>query len=169
MHLRDATLDDADSIAAVHAASWRSFYRGSLPDRYLDGDVVSDRQQVWRSRLGAPHDDQKVVVALIDDELCGFVCALRNHDASWGTLVDNLHVIAHRQRSGLGSRLLSAVREWAVQRHSLAGMYLWVIQSNQQALSFYEARGGRIVGEDLWAPPGEGSLVPRYRVAWDST
>jgi ribosomal protein S18 acetylase RimI-like enzyme len=167
MHVRDATLDDASAIAAIHAASWRAFYRGSLPDRYLDGDVLTDRQQVWVSRLSVPHGDQKVVVALIDSQPCGFVCAYRSHDARWGTLVDNLHVAAHWHRRGFGARLLSAVREWVTHDGAFAGMYLWVLQNNQRALSFYEAQGGRVVGDDLWIPPGDADIqVPRYRVAW---
>ena len=166
MHVRDATLDDAGAIAAMHAASWRAFYRGSLSDSYLDGDIHSERQHVWRSRLSAPHEKQKVLIALIDNEPCGFICAFGSHDLTWGTLVDNLHVAASRHGSGLGTRLLLGVRKWAEHQGTLAGMYLWVIQSNQRALSFYKARGGRVVGEDLWIPPGEGSLVPRYRIAW---
>jgi hypothetical protein len=37
LHVRVARPEDADAIAAIHAASWRSFYRGSLSDRLLDG------------------------------------------------------------------------------------------------------------------------------------
>jgi GNAT superfamily N-acetyltransferase len=143
------------------------FYRGSLPDDYLDGDILADRQQVWASRLGAPHGDQKVLMVLIDSQPCGFVCAYRNHDAGWGTLVDNLHVTADRHRSGLGTRLLAEVREWVTHDGTFAGMYLWVLQNNRRALSFYEAQGGRVAGEDLWAPPGDSAIhIPRYRVAW---
>jgi GNAT superfamily N-acetyltransferase len=166
MLLRDATLDDACSIAAIHAASWRAFYRGALSDSYLDSDILPDRQQVWHSRLSVPHEDQKVVIALFDNEPRGFVCAFRDHDASWGTLVDNLHVAAAWHRNGLGTRLLSEVRGWAERRGSIAGIYLWVIQSNQRALAFYQAQGGRIAGEDSWSPPGGGSPVPRFRVTW---
>jgi hypothetical protein len=50
----DATHRDADSIAALHADSWRRHHRGAYLDSYLDGDVVVDRQAVWRSRLTQP-------------------------------------------------------------------------------------------------------------------
>jgi hypothetical protein len=40
----DANSCDADSIAALHADSWRRHYRGAYLDSYLDGDAVSERQ-----------------------------------------------------------------------------------------------------------------------------
>ena len=57
----DGSDRDADSIAALHADSWRRHYRGAYLDTYLDGDVVADRREVWRSRLTQPRESQLTV------------------------------------------------------------------------------------------------------------
>jgi GNAT superfamily N-acetyltransferase len=89
---------------------------------------------------------KKVLIALQGEGLLGFACAFGNYDAVWGTLLDNLHVAAAHQRTGVGMKLLQARLQWSAEAHA--------------------ARGGQIVGEDLWDPPGGGKLVPRFRVAW---
>ena len=39
-----ATSADAQAIAALHVMSWRSAYRGILPEDYLGGDVEPERR-----------------------------------------------------------------------------------------------------------------------------
>ena len=41
---------DANAIAAVHAESWRTAYRGILSDAYLDGPIDAERRRLWRAR-----------------------------------------------------------------------------------------------------------------------
>jgi GNAT superfamily N-acetyltransferase len=45
--------DDAETVAMLHADSWRRFYRGAYADSFLDGDLVADRRAVWSARLAA--------------------------------------------------------------------------------------------------------------------
>lgn len=47
LRLRLANPSDAETIAALHADSWRRHYRGAYSDAFLDGDVISDRLAVW--------------------------------------------------------------------------------------------------------------------------
>jgi hypothetical protein len=83
----DATDRDADSIATLHAESWRRHYRGAYLDTYLDGDVVADRQLVWRSRLVQPRGTQFTVIARHDDEIAGFAHTILDEDERWGSLL----------------------------------------------------------------------------------
>ena len=41
-----ANMEDAPAIAALHSESWRSAYRGLVPDAFLDGPVIDERLQV---------------------------------------------------------------------------------------------------------------------------
>jgi hypothetical protein len=96
--LRALAPDDAPAVAALHATSWRSAYRGIVPDAFLDHDVVADRQAVWAARLQTDPSPQALGHVIEDadtGELIGFAYALRGHDPVWGTLVDNLHVHHH--------------------------------------------------------------------------
>jgi len=55
---------DATTIAYLHATSWRSAYRGILPDEYLEDDIEADRLTHWRCRLSAPTERDVGVLAL---------------------------------------------------------------------------------------------------------
>src|SRR5436309_2575695 len=90
---RQATPDDIESVALLHAESWRASYRGMLEDTYLDGPVFDDRRAVWKDRLSSPRFAQLVVVAERDAEMVGFVCALAREDPVWGNFLDNIHVL----------------------------------------------------------------------------
>ncbi|MBI5268002.1 MAG: GNAT family N-acetyltransferase, partial [candidate division Zixibacteria bacterium] len=59
MRFRIATPADAPAIAELHAASWRTAYRGVLSDTYLDGNIIDERTAVWHSRLTSPEPHQR--------------------------------------------------------------------------------------------------------------
>ena len=72
VHYRAAMRADAERIALLHADSWRRTYRGSYRDTFLDGDVVTNRLEVWGSRLADEREDQFVYVAETGSRLLGF-------------------------------------------------------------------------------------------------
>ena len=159
----DATEQHADSIAALHAESWRRHYRGAYLDTYLDGDIITERQEVWRGRLGEPRKGQLTVVAHRGDELVGFAHTIVD-DRQWGSLLENLHVTSGLKRGGIGSRLLSETAQRLLRLQSSGSLHLWVLDQNTAAQAFYEARGGSRVETQLRGPfPGGGrSLGHRY-------
>lgn len=144
---RAAGPDDADAVARLHADSWRRFYRGAFADHFLDGDVVEDRIAVWTSRLATP-DGTATVLAEDADGLAGFVHILMDHDATWGSLLDNLHVSQTRQRSGIGSALITRGAAAVVDHATTPAMYLWVLEQNTKAQAFYRSHGGELVGRE---------------------
>ena len=99
--IRAATIADADAIAALHAASWRSAYRGILSDSTLGPALDDERRSHWRGELAAMAPADTVLIA---DGL-GFVAAWAEGDRGFGAYIDNLHVHPER-RSG-------AVPDWA--------------------------------------------------------
>jgi GNAT superfamily N-acetyltransferase len=162
---RPATPADAESIADLHALSWRQSYRGILSDAYLDGDVERDRREVWLSRLAYPAPNQYLLVAEAEGQLRGFVCAFGDDNPRWGTLVDNLHVRQDLKGQGVGTALLERVGEWVKAGRQHAGFYLWVFEENHAARRFYENRGGETVERAVKDNPGGGRAVS-LRVAW---
>lgn len=143
---------DAGAIAGLHADSWRRHYRGAYADAYLDGDIEVERLGVWTQRLASQDGATRTLLAESDGALVGFVHVVFDEDPQWGSLVDNLHVVWTRKRGGVGSRLLAAAAD-AVLEHA-GGLYLWVLEQNTDAQSFYGARGGRCVERRLVPPPG---------------
>src|SRR4051812_14438116 len=168
---RDATQDDAASVAALHAESWRKHYRGAYADAFLDGDVLADRVAHWTQQLrGNP--SQRTILA-IDEAggLVGFSHMVFGADPHWGTLLDNLHVTPTRKNGGVGSRLIGLTAEAVVGRAPTQHLFLWVLKQNLAAQGFYKARGGEFAELKPVPPPGGNSArllgAPQaIRVVW---
>ena len=150
--VRRGRLTDAEAIAGLHAESWRRHYRGAYADEYLDGDIGAERLGVWRQRLSAQDEATRTMLAEADGAFVGFVHVVFDEDPQWGSLVDNLHVVWARKRSGIGSQLMSSAAA-AVLEHG-GSLYLWVLEQNTEAQAFYSARGGRCVESRPVPPPG---------------
>jgi GNAT superfamily N-acetyltransferase len=164
---RDACERDAGGIAALHADSWRRHYRGAYLDSYLDGDVLPERLQVWASRLaGSPVGVQYTVVAEGEGAIAGFAHVVFDHDSTWGALLDNLHVRSDVKRCGVGTNLMSRTALGLLRHRPSGSMHLWVLDQNQAAQSFYDARGGVRVESQLRGPfPGGGNALG-HRYFW---
>ena len=152
LQFRRADRGDADAIAALHADSWRRHYRGAYSDAFLDGDVLTERLAVWTDRLQARDQQRYTVLATNDGGLAGFANTEFDDDPTWGALLDNLHVAQGFKRRGLGSQLLALTARAVVDRGT--PLYLWVLEQNTDAQSFYEAHGARRVERAPTSPPG---------------
>lgn len=164
--LRPATASDASAIAALHTASWRDAYADILDPDFLAGPIEADRLALWGGRLAEADDDLIVHVAEAEDrEIVGFICAFRNADPEWGSLIDNLHVSPRMRGNGLGETLLRSTASLLASRGARGGLHLWVFEANTAGLRFYERLGGKVVGKTvdrMAAARGKTSL----RVHW---
>ena len=166
MQYRGATHADAEGIARLHADSWRRTYRGDFLDEFLDGDLVSERREVWRERLDRPSDNQFVLLAMDENEIAGFVCAYGDEDAEWGSLLDNLHVSHAHRRKGIGSVLTERAGSWLASAYPDCGVYLWVLESNEGACRFYERLGATNAGAVEMENAGGGTALS-CRYVWE--
>jgi ribosomal protein S18 acetylase RimI-like enzyme len=167
MKLRCATLKDLDSIASLHAESWRVAYGAVLSAQYLDEEALAERQLVWRDRLSMPRPNQTVVVAELGGHIVGFACAFADHDSGWGSYLDNLHVRQQHQGNGIGRALIQDVAHYCKAKCAEGGLYLSVNQNNVRAQRFYLALGARNATHGVWNAP-DGSVVSTFRFAWDT-
>jgi ribosomal protein S18 acetylase RimI-like enzyme len=170
VRIRPAQAPDADSVARLHADSWRRHYRGAFADSYLDGDLDSDRRAAWSGRL-ARNEGAATVLAELDGRLLGFVHVVFDDDPTWGSLVDNLHVVHDQHRGGIGRRLMAHAAKAVVDGAANPTMHLFVLEQNVAAQQFYQAIGGVCVERRPTAPPqgvpGNLSGTPSsLRMAW---
>jgi len=86
-------------------------------------------------------------------------------DPRWGALVDNLHVTFDHKRGGLGRQLMVASARAVLDRPQPTGMYLWTLEANGAARTFYRAIGGEEAGEHVSALEGGGTAVA-VRYSW---
>jgi GNAT superfamily N-acetyltransferase len=164
----EAAASDAAAIAALHAESWRSAYRGLYPDDVLDGPLLEERRRFWEARMNAPDADRRYVIgAVADGELVGFACTLLDADPAWSPLLDNLHVKPDCKGRGIGARLLAASREWTARAAPGQPLHLWVMAGNVSARRFYDRQGGT-VAERSTVDEGPGTGQPVLRYVWAS-
>jgi ribosomal protein S18 acetylase RimI-like enzyme len=157
--IRPATIADADTIAALHVASWRSAYRGILSERTLGPALDGERQRHWRGKLATMTPRDTVLIA--GD--VGFIAVWGKGDPGFGAYIDNLHIHPERRSGGLGRRLLGeAMRRVAGSGET--GAYLWVFDGNTRAIDFYRRLGGEIVEGGF--DEIDGVPVAHSRIAW---
>lgn len=162
--IRPATADDAAAIAHVHVESWRSTYRGLMPDAVLDGLSVERRTAFWRSVMERAKN-QFVFVTEDEGRIVGFVNGGLEQEADphyTGELYA-LYLLKDYQGYGYGKALFEeTVRTFLERGHT--AMLLWVLSTNPSR-GFYGAMGGRY----LKIKPIEigGATLEEVAYAWD--
>jgi ribosomal protein S18 acetylase RimI-like enzyme len=160
--IRPATIADADDIAALHAASWRSAYRGILKDSTLGPTLDGERRTHWRGELAAMAPTDTVLIA----DGRGFIAVWAEGDPGFGAYIDNLHVHPERRSAGLGRHLLGAAMRQVAGRGEVRA-YLWVFDGNTRAIEFYRWLGGEIVERGF--EEIDGLTIPQSRIVWRNT
>lgn len=149
--IRDATPADARAIAEVHVRSWQAAYRGELPDDYLDGLSVDERETQWTGWLAEPEELAGVLVA--EDEggrVIGFASVGPSRDEDAGPQTGEVRTIYLRPEwfgRGVGRELFSRanarLRELGYVRATL-----WVLATNERSRHFYEKAGWAFDGTE---------------------
>ena len=159
IRIREATEADAPAIARVHVDSWRTTYKGIVPDDYLAALSYEQRERVWQGNLSAGRAVEFVYVAEDDGgQVVGFASGGRQNsgDAEYAGELYAIYLLASHQGRGIGRQLVMAVTRRLLQA-DLPSMLVWVLAANP-ARAFYEALGGK----ELYEKPiniGGASLV----------
>jgi ribosomal protein S18 acetylase RimI-like enzyme len=139
--VRPAEIDDAAAIANVHVATWRTAYRGLLPDDFLASLSGAGYEERWRRTLG--ESPNHVYVAENAHGVIGFASGGRERageDGYSGELYA-IYVVREAQHQGHGRRLVQAV-VGSLREMGLKDMIVWVLRDNASARKFYERLGG---------------------------
>jgi GNAT superfamily N-acetyltransferase len=161
-----ASQQDLEPIALLHAQSWRSTYRGIVPDEFLDQRADFDRREFWAARFASAAADRWLLLqALGAGSLLGFVSVILDAEPKWGARLDSLHVSKDAHGTGVGRTLFQAAREWIARVSPGTSMHLWCVERNHVARRFYERQGGAIV-EAANRPFAGQASVPELRYCW---
>ncbi len=156
----------AHLIAPLHAASWKSTYRGIFPDDFLDHLVDENRLSHWRKHAQELQEgDGEIFLATLQDEAVGFLCIERPNPLNTrmqGAFVNNLHVLPHIKGQGVGTALIERGAAWA-KAHGFEEMMLFVYEDNTAARKFYQSNGWHVVERLMAEVPG-GALAAELRL-----
>ena len=146
--VRRAAAGDAPAIARVRVESWRTTYRGMIPDAYLDSMQVDASTAIWDRVLTAGANTTSVFVAEHADEIVGFASGAMLKEQKYGIDAELVAIYLRRefQHVGLGRRLVGSVAD-AQSAFGATGLLTWVIAGNKLARTFYERLGGELLVE----------------------
>jgi GNAT superfamily N-acetyltransferase len=127
-------------MARVHVESWRSTYRGLMPDAMLDDPgFVARRERFWTTALTDERfaaNRAVVAVADHDDAVVGIAMSGPATDDDPGTAhLYILYLLDAHHGTGAGSALLESVLDPG------DDSVLWVADPNPRAQAFYRKRG----------------------------
>jgi ribosomal protein S18 acetylase RimI-like enzyme len=153
IQIRLANDDDYDLLVQMHVDSWRVAYKGLVPEKYLNEEVVEERQEHWKEKLPFQGQNRSTAIAYDDTtgQSVGFVLSEYDQAVEKEMIyVDHLHVLPGWQGFGIGKKLLQNACDWTRSK-DLKKVYLYVLEQNTQAIKFYENRGwihdGDILGQ----------------------
>lgn len=138
--IRKATLKDSKTISNIYALSWKSAYKGIIPEKYLDElkcDFWVSYFQNWIK------NDILTAQIIYENELpVGCIAYGKARDVkfdNWGEIV-SIYLLPDQFRKGYGQKLLqTAIIDMKTKGYE--NCYLWVLKENSSARKFYEMNG----------------------------
>jgi GNAT superfamily N-acetyltransferase len=155
MKYREADISDLKGIIKVGIDTWKTTYKGIMPDDFLNGLSYKDKEQKWRQRLENPTHGAKIFVAKTEQNgIVGFALATLE---KYNPLIISvqpekyvgelcaIYVLKDFQDKKIGTDLVKLVIKYFL-RHNIKSMIVWVLKENPYQ-RFYEKMGGQYVGE----------------------
>lgn len=154
-------------MGIVHVDTWRSTYRGIVPDAYLDSLSHESSGAKWRQRLMSRELGRLHLVAEADDgRIVGIAEAGLNEDQkfpSYEAQIYTLYILKDYQHMGIGRMFMRAVAERLIEM-GIEDLLVWVISRNPSR-GFYARMGGRLLGASTFNIHGQDIEESAY--GWD--
>ncbi len=140
--LRWATPADVKAIAEVHVRSWRSTYKGLIPDGFLSGLSVAKHVKMWTKNL--QETSWRTLILEEEGQIIGFAGEglARDEEFSDGSTgeIHGIYLLEDYWDRGLGWMLMTrALKELEMEGYK--DVRIWVLKENERARAFYEKMG----------------------------
>ncbi len=142
---RLATAEDAPGVARVVVDTWRTTYRGIVPDSKLDRLDYAEAAERWRRRLSEALPGVVWLAVTASGEIVGYASCGREKegDPEFTGELHAIYILDAYQRQGIGRRLFSLSAQWLYE-NGYRTMLLWALADNPFR-RFYEKLGGERV------------------------
>ena len=137
---------DVRGIANVHINSWKTTYKGILPDQYLSSMNLEAKKKNWLRNLKMLHN-ATFVAENTNGEIVGFAAGgpEQTNDPHIQGEVYAIYFLQEYQRQGLGRKMIKAViHELMKMEHQ--NLIIWALKDNPSC-GFYRALGGQVITE----------------------
>jgi ribosomal protein S18 acetylase RimI-like enzyme len=163
--IRQATTADAAALARVHIDTWRTTYRGIVPDSYLDAMSYERGANNWANRIQEAAESKYFIYVAVDtsEQVAGFISGGPNRidDPFYKGELYAIYILQSCQGQGIG-RLLTQALVKSLLAANIQPMMLWVFEKNASARRFYESIGGQFLKTNWFEING----VPLEEVAY---
>tara|TARA_B110001469_G_C9338139_1_gene179492 strand:- start:36 stop:527 length:492 start_codon:yes stop_codon:yes gene_type:complete len=134
-NVRKAQLSDSQEIALIHVNSWKSAFKGLMPERYINSYTIEDRNAEWLNVL--ENGSESVIIAKDNNKLVGFLSYSKNADSLY---LSKLYLCPSIYGQGVGSLLIKQMENESLAA-SIHLIRLYVLDNNQSAINFYSKQG----------------------------
>lgn len=141
IRVRLAAPTDADALARIHEAAWRSTYQGIIPHAYLTCMIARRCPKWWARSIS----QGGLLTLTFSGEAQGYVSfgPSRATKLGGGGEIFELYLAPAFQGVGLGKRLFAAARDELRTRGVGDRLIVWALKDNAMACDFYEQMGGK--------------------------
>jgi GNAT superfamily N-acetyltransferase len=136
-----ATVDDVEDISYVHARSWQAAYSGIVPQDFLDEFTPEKRAELGRKVM--PARPEEYYISYLDETPMGMFIigsSLQEDTLPHSGEVFALYLLPEYWGKGYG-RLLMDYAVMHLYELSYHDIFLWVLEDNIRARTFYEKYG----------------------------
>jgi GNAT superfamily N-acetyltransferase len=144
LQITPAAYHELPEVAATHVKSWKQAYAGQVPEAYLDNLDVAARLRAWQEQFPS-REISGLLIARVDNTTAGFVCfgPARDNDRQDYGEIYAIYLRKEYWNRGIGYALYRSVCD-ALRDEGFQRAYLWVLETNHQAIAAYERWGGLI-------------------------
>ncbi|MFT4416444.1 N-acetyltransferase family protein [Fredinandcohnia humi] len=141
MQIRKAVVSDAKGIAKVHVDSWKSTYKGIVPDEFLEQLKYESREKMWNQAIPTS------TVFVAENEvghIVGFSSGGKEREGNYEGYegeVYAIYLLGEYQGQGIGKKLVEPIVA-QLREMKINSMLVLVLEENKSCL-FYEALGAR--------------------------
>ena len=138
--IRKAIIEDAYERAVCHVSSWRSAYKGIVPDEVLDNLSVEELSEKFKSRL--ENKDILFYFAIYDSKIIGHFnfCKSRDEDKPNAGEIWGFYLTEKFWGKGCGRQMMDYTID-VLKNMGYNEVILWVLEENNRARRFYEKCG----------------------------
>ena len=144
--IRKANNSDLKGIIRVDVETWKTAYKGVVPDNFIKGFIIRSEDERWQKQLVHMIEDNTFFVAETNKrEIVGFAIGgleRSNHPNYEGELM-GIYILKEYQRQGIGKALTQKIVEELI-KMKVRSMLVWVLENNPYRV-FYETLGGKVV------------------------
>lgn len=148
--IRRAELSDAESIARVHVASWRTTYPGIVPQAYLDS--LDEAVFAGRWRQGMSENNLPILLAEDEGGVFGFITGGPNREPEHGDRYDGelyaVYLLQRYQGGGIGRELVRRLAA-LLRDEGRKGMMVWLLRENPAAGFYRHLGAGDVAAREI--------------------